>query len=115
MIRGSTGAKVIQVNFKQIDPENPYNDLDFFIDMAGDLANELLKYGPAGLITYCAKKVFQAIGLAGEGAYYAYVASVGNQGCSINWETSCELADAKPVIYTISFIVIGPKEVLDKF
>jgi hypothetical protein len=43
------------------------------------------------------------------------VASVGNQGCSINWETSCELIDAKPVIYTISFIVIGPKEVLDKF
>jgi len=107
-------VKVIQVNFKQIDPENLYSDLDFFVDMAGDLVGELLKYGPAGLITYGFEKVIMAI-FSGGGGYHAYVCSgPSDEGATACWETSCENADGKPVIYAISFMVIGPKEVLDK-
>ncbi|MBN2291799.1 MAG: hypothetical protein JXM70_05200, partial [Pirellulales bacterium] len=112
-----TDVKVVRFDFQQIDPENPYGDFDFFCDMMGDLADELLDYGPAGLITYGVKKGLEAIGLAGEGGYHACVAAEpggmtwvgGNKIITVHWETSCELAEGKPVMYSTSFVVKAPK------
>jgi hypothetical protein len=41
-------VEVIAFDFKEIDPEDPYTDLDFFLDQAGEILNAL-DSGPLGL------------------------------------------------------------------
>jgi hypothetical protein len=120
-IRGAQGAKVIKVSFKHINPGSPDNELEFFVDRLADFVNAVLSEGPLGLIKF---GVTTFVKLLATGSYYtdldigaaydggAYVGPA--TGAGILWETSCgELVGGKPIIYAISFVVVGPKKVLD--
>ena len=113
-------VEVISFDFKAIDPEDPYTDLDFFLDQAGEILNAL-DGGPFGVALYIGKKILQAIFSSG-GGYHAYVQHApggyswnkGPHVIVVGWETSCSLG-GKPIVYVVSFTVTGTKQALARY
>lgn len=116
-----TDVKIVRFDFQHINPGDPFSDVDFFLETMGDLAGELASKGPAGLLSWAAGMALEAI-FGMEGGYHVYVLarpggmhwSAENKVVGVDWETSCEYADGKPIIYATSFVVVGPKEALSK-
>ena len=113
-------VEVIAFDFKQINPENPYTDLDFFLDQAGEILNAL-DSGPFGVALYIGKKILSAI-ISGGGGYHAYVQHApggyswnkGPHVIAIGWESSCDLG-GKPIVYVVSFTITGTKQALARY
>lgn len=114
-------AQVTWFRFEQIDPTHPVDEWDVFGIGVDDLASVILD--PSSLIRLGAELLIKAFTLAGEGGYHAYPFFFGNQGVlmgpensfSIRWETSCEIGDGKPIVYTTSFLLEGPPAALAKY
>lgn len=113
-------VEVIAFDFKEIDPEDPYSDLDFFADQMGALVNAVAS-GIFGVAKYVAALVLDAV-FGGGGGYHAYVMS-GPGGYSwennphiivIDWETDCALG-GKPIMYVVSFTIAGTEAALARY
>lgn len=109
-------VEIFRVDFKKLDPENPYDDLDFFIDQVGDIVDAFLS-GPFGVAKYIAGKALAAI-TSSAGGYHVYVSSFpgrnNSRGFAVSWETACVL-DGKPIMYLISFSIHGRPEAVAKY
>jgi hypothetical protein len=113
-------VEVIGFDFQALDPEDPYGDLDFFLDQMGDIVDALTS-GPFGIAEYIAGRVLSAIS-SGGGGYHAYVQHApggyswdkGPHVIGIGWETSCSLG-GKPIVYVVSFTITGTKASLAKY
>ena len=109
-------VEIFRVDFRKIDPENPYGDLDFFIDQVSDIVDAVLS-GPFGIAKYIAGRVLAAI-TSSAGGYHVYVSSFpgrnNSPGFAVDWETACVL-DGKPIMYVISFSIHGRPEAVAKY
>lgn len=115
-IRLPHDVEIFRLDFRKIDPENPYGDLDFFIDQVGDIVDAVLS-GPFGIAKYIAGRALAAI-TSSAGGYHVYVSSFpgrnNSRGFAVSWETACVLG-GKPIMYVISFSLHGRPEAVAKY
>jgi hypothetical protein len=109
---------VIGFTFKQIDPEDKYTDADFFVDQAGALLEAASS--PIAFAKFVLGRVLDAI-FGGGGGYHVYVSwgpdklhwMRGKDPIVVSYESDCSLG-GRPIIYMMSFTIIGTKEALAK-
>lgn len=107
--------EIFRVDFREIDPDDPYADVDFFLDQMSALVDAVLG-GVFGVARYVTGKVVAAI-LSSAGGYHANVSilpDMKGSGLSVGWETACALG-GKPIMYVISFSIAGRPEALAKY
>jgi hypothetical protein len=112
--------RVTWFHFDQLDPSHPVDDWDVFGIDAEDLLS--IFTDPTGPLRFAGKLAVVAFTLNNEGGYHA-VPRLGpddhfmgpGQSMGIWWKSSCEIGGGKPVLYTTSFLIEGPPEVLAKY
>jgi hypothetical protein len=118
-----TDVRLTWFHFVQIDPGDPTDPWSVFGPQIWDLAGVILD--PASLPLYAVKTLVRGLLLMNEGGYHAYpFAPPGYEGLGswekdrfigIGWETSCAIAEGKPIAYATSFLIQGPPEALAKY